>query len=170
MEQVFSERLARFELQQILEISRREAEPVGTVVHRKAMSVTEQTGLDAVVDEAAEFAHKVSVLVFARNELTFIVTRAIVQKQFNEPRNERTTVRIDGMVQFLIDIVEVFYYSPTFALRQMESFLLAVKKESVVVDVPVKSRAKQQIGMVSQPASRYLPPENGINMVRETPE
>ena len=56
MEQVFSERLARFELQQILEISRREAEPVGTVVHRKAMSVTEQTGLDAVVDEAAEFA------------------------------------------------------------------------------------------------------------------
>ena len=73
--------------------------------------------------------------VLPRDELPLIETRAIVQEQFDVPRENGCGVQIDRMVQFLFDILKTARNGRCFPLRQMQCLPLAVRKERVVFDM-----------------------------------
>ena len=158
--EAFVGRLAGLELQQVFEVGSRESQFRGKRGGRGQPAALQPAGRQVGVEQPGGPAQECLVLVLAGDELTFVEPCAVVQQQLDVAGEDGARMGVDGVVQFLLDVLQAAGHRGSLALRQVQRLLLAVAEEGVVADVVVQRRAEQQVGV-----ERQQPPFVGQGVV-----
>ena len=142
---VFLESLPRLEPQQVVEICSGKAQLHGALAYGRESCGRELSRGYALVKHPVEFPDHGLVLLLPGDELPFIKSGTIVQKQLYQPRNQCTAMRVNRMEQLASDTSEASCDYVLLRVRKVQGLLFPVVEEGIVPDMVVQGGTQQEV-------------------------